>query len=50
MMYLLNKTESEFVFWESDHQSIVWIPSRMLASAEIFGLSKIIKSSEKGCE
>jgi hypothetical protein len=44
-MYLLNKTESEFVLWDSYHRKIVWIPSRMLASVEILesqALSQII--------
>jgi hypothetical protein len=35
-MYLLNKTDAEFVLWDPHRRKVVWVPSRMLASAEIF--------------
>ncbi len=47
-LYLLNKTDSEFVLWDAQRRKIVWVPSRTVASAEIFEsrtLSQIIKSS-----
>ena len=48
IMYLLNKTESEFVLWDADRRKIVWVPSRMVMSAEISAsrtLSQIMKST-----
>lgn len=31
-MYLLNKTDNEFVFWDPSGQRIVWLPTRTVAS------------------
>ncbi len=48
-MYLLNKTDSEFVLWDPGRRKIVWLPTRTVASAEISEsrtLSEIIKASE----
>jgi hypothetical protein len=48
-MYLLNKTDSEFVLWDPRQRKIVWVPTRTVASAEISEsrtLSEIIKASE----
>jgi hypothetical protein len=47
-VYLLNKTDSEFVLWDAAQRKIVWVPSRNVAAAEIFAsrsLSQIVKSS-----
>ncbi len=48
LTYLLNKTDSEFVLWDAQRRKIIWVPSRAVASAEIFEsrtLSQIVKSS-----
>jgi hypothetical protein len=47
-MYLLNKTDSDFVMWDARQRKIIWVPARLVASAEISAgrtLSQIIKSS-----
>jgi hypothetical protein len=47
-IYLLNKTDNEFVLWDAAQRKIVWVPSRDVAAAEIFAsrsLSQIVKSS-----
>jgi hypothetical protein len=52
MMYLLNKTDAEFVLWDPRRQRVVWIPNRTIASADISEsrtLSQILESS-KGAE
>ena len=48
VMYLLNKTDSEFVLWDARRRSIVWLPNRTLASAEMLesrSLSELVKVS-----
>ena len=48
VMYLLNKTDSEFVLWDPRRRSIVWLPNRTLASAEMLesrSLSELVKVS-----
>jgi hypothetical protein len=52
-LYLVNKTDSEFVLWDAHQRKIVWVPSRIVASVEISEsrtLSQIIKSSEKASQ
>jgi SAM domain (Sterile alpha motif) len=52
-LYLVNKTDSEFVLWDAHQRKIVWVPSRIVASAEISEsrtLSQIIRSSEKASQ
>jgi hypothetical protein len=47
-MYLLNRTDTDFVLWAADQRKIVWIPARTVTSAELSAsrsLSEIIQSS-----
>jgi hypothetical protein len=49
-MYLLNKTDNEFVLWDPRQRQIVWLPSRALASVDISAkqtLSQVIASSRE---
>ncbi len=47
-MYLLNRTDTDFVLWAADQRKIVWVPARTVTSAELSAsrsLSEIIQSS-----
>lgn len=50
LMYLLNKTDSEFVLWDPQRHKIVWLPARTVASAEISAsrsLSQIVDAPQE---
>jgi len=47
-MYLLNRTDSDFVLWAADQRKIIWVPVRTVISAELStsqSLSEILQSS-----
>ena len=51
LMYLLNKTDSEFVLWDPRERRVLWVPNEMISSAEISEsrtLSEVIRSSASG--
>jgi len=52
-LYLVDKTDNEFVLWDAHQRKIVWVATRVVASAEISGsrtLSQIIRSSEEASQ